>query len=89
MFPDLAAALDHEHAQAALRQDFGGEALLFPQEAQKQVLRTYVLVAEPFRLFGGVGEYALALIGKWKVYGSRNLLPNGRMLFDLLANGLN
>ena len=46
-----------------------------------------VPVREPFRLFGGIGQHALAFIAQRQIHRSRNLLPNRGVTLDLLADG--
>ena len=68
-------------------QDFRGKALLFSQQPQKQVFRANVPVRKPLRLFRGIGQNAFAFIAQRQVDRGRNLLPDGGMSFDLLADG--
>src|ERR1022692_751115 len=74
-------------AQAALVPDLGGEAFLFAQQAQQQVLGADVLVIEALGLFGAIGQDALAFVAQRQIHGGGNLFANGGMAFDLLANG--
>ena len=76
-------------AQAALVQDLGGKAFLFPQQAQQQMLGTDVLVIQALGFFGAIGEHALALVAERQIHRSGHLLPNGGVGFNLLANGFN
>ena len=69
-------------------QNLGGEAFLFAQQAQQQVLGSNVLVRKSLRFFRGVGQYALALVAQGQVHGSRDLLPNRGVPFDLLPDRL-
>ena len=78
---------DGGEAQAALVQNLGGEALLFAQQAQQQVLGADVLVVEPLGLFGAIRQHALALVAQRQIHRSGNLLANGGVPFDLLADG--
>ena len=73
--------------QAALMQDFGGEAFLFAQQAEQKMFGANVLVAEPFGFFGAIGEHAFAFVAEGKIDRSRNFLPHGGMRLNLLANG--
>ncbi len=72
--------------QAALLQDLGGKTFLFAQQAEQQVFGADVLVRQPFGLFRGVGEHALALVRERKIDRGRDLLADGGMAFDLLAD---
>ena len=67
-------------------QDFGGEALLFAQQAQQQMLGADVLVVQPLGFFGAIGQHALALMAERQIHGGGNLLANRGVSFDLLAN---
>ena len=67
---------DGGQAQTALVQDLGGEALLFAQQAEQQVLGADVLVVEPLGFFGAIGQHALALVAERQIDGSRNLLAH-------------
>ena len=69
-------------------QDLGREALLFAQQAQQQMLGADVLVVEPLGFLGAVGQHALALVAERQVDRRRNLLANGGVPFDLLADGI-
>ncbi len=48
--------------QAAFAEDVGGEALLFAQQAEQQMLRADVLVIQALGFFRAVGEHAFALV---------------------------
>ena len=74
-------------AQAALMQDLGGEALLFAQQAQQQVLGADVLVVQALGFFGAIGQHALALVAQRQIHGGGNLFANRGVAFDLLADG--
>ena len=74
--------------QPALVQDLRGEALLFAQQAEQQVLGADVLVVQPLGLFGAVGQNALAFVAQRKIHGGGNLFPDGGVPFDLLADRL-
>ena len=75
-------------AQAALVQDLCRKALLFAQQAEQQVLRPYVFVRKPLRLFRRIGQHALALVAERQVNRCRDLFANRRMGLDLLADGV-
>ncbi len=77
---------DGGEPQAALVQDLGGEALLFAQQAQQQVLGADVLVIQPFGLFRAISQNALAFVAEGQIHGSGNLLADGGVPFDLLAD---
>ena len=47
-----------------------------------------VLVAQALGLFSGIRKDALALIGQREIDGGGNLFPDGGVLLNLLANGL-
>ena len=51
------------------------------------MLGSDVLVVEPFGLFRAISENALAFVAQGKIDRGGNLLPNGGVTFDLLANG--
>ena len=74
-------------AQAALVQNLGGEALLFAQQAQQQVLGADVLVVQALGFFGPISQDALALVAQRQVHGGGNLFANRGVAFDLLADG--
>ena len=78
---------DGGKAQAALVQDFRGEALLFAQQAQQQVLGADVLVIQALGFLGAIRQHALAFVAEGQIHRSGNLLANGGVAFDLLANG--
>ena len=78
---------DGGEPQPALVQNLGGEALLFAQQAQQQVLGPDVLVAQPLGFFGAVGQHALAFVAEGQVHRSGDLLADGGVSFDLLADG--
>ena len=73
--------------QAALVQDLGGEALFLAQQAEQQVLGADVLVVQPLRFFGAVGQHALALMAQGQIHRRGNLFADGGVAFDLLADG--
>ena len=78
---------DGREPQAALVQDLGGEALLFAQQAEQQMLGADVLVVQALRFFRAIGQHALALVAQRQIDRGRNLLPNRGVPFDLLADG--
>ncbi len=73
--------------QSALVQNLGGEALLFAQQAQQQVLGADVLVIQPLGLFRAISQHALALVAQRQIDRSGNLLADRGVPFDLLADG--
>ena len=73
--------------QAALVQDLGGEALLFAQQAEQQVLGADVLVVQALGFLGAIRQHALALVAERQIDRGRNLLADGGVAFDLLADG--
>ena len=75
--------------EAALLENFRGEAFFFAQQTEEQVFGADVLVAEALGFFSGVGQDALALVGERKIDGSGDLLANGCVGLNLLAYGLN
>ncbi len=75
--------------EAAFLQDLGGEALFFAEQAQQQMFCTNMFMAKALRFFRGVGQDALALVGEGQVDGRGDLLANGGMRFNLLANRFN
>jgi hypothetical protein len=68
-------------------QNLCGEALLFAQQTQQQVLRANVLMGEALGLFRGIGEHALALVAEREVHGRGHLLANRSVAFNLFPNG--
>src|SRR5580704_11652240 len=70
--------------ESALVQDLSREAFLFTQQPQQQMLRSDMLMAQPFRFLGAVSQNALALMAQGKIDGSRYFFSNGGMAFDLL-----
>ena len=75
--------------EAALLENLRGEAFFFAQEAEEQVFGADVLVAQTLGFFRGVGQDTLAFVGKRKVDGGGDLLANGGVGLNLLANGIN
>ena len=69
-------------------QNLGGEALLFAQQSQQQVLGADMLVIEPLGFLGAIGQHAFAFVAQREIHGGRNLLSNGGVPFDLLAYGI-
>ena len=55
--------------QPAFLQQVCSQAFFFAQKAQQQVLGANVLLLEPVRLLGGVGEHALGLMAQRKIDG--------------------
>ncbi len=47
-----------------------------------------VLVRQALGLLGGIGQHALALVAERQIDAGRNLLADGRVTLDLLANGV-
>ena len=78
---------DGRQTEAALVQNLGGEALLFAQQTQQQVLGANVLVGEALSLFRGIGEHTLTLVAQREIDRSRYLLADGGVAFDLFPNG--
>ena len=74
--------------QAALLQDLRGEALFLAQQAEQQMLRPDVLVAQPLGLFRRIGQHPLALVGERQVHAGRDLFADGGVRLNLLANRL-
>ena len=54
---------------------------------EQQVLGADVLVVQPLGFFGAIGQHALALVAERQIHGSGNLLADGGVSFDLLADG--
>ncbi len=69
-----------------LHQDGGGDAALFAQDPEQQVLGTDVVVKKPIRLFGGTAEDAFRLGTEWDLDRRRNLLAEDRATLDFLAD---
>src|SRR5208283_5629663 len=74
-------------AQAALHQNFRAKTLFFPQDAQKQMLCSHVLMAQALRFLRRHIQDALALRAQGHFHGRGNALANGDARFDLFANG--
>src|SRR5581483_88897 len=72
--------------QAALVQNIRRERLLFAEEPEQKMLRSDVLVVEPFGFLCAIRQHPLAFMAEGKVDGSRHLFPHGGLRFDLLAN---
>ena len=68
-------------------QNIRGEAFLFAQEPEQQMLGPDVLVVQPFGFLGAIRQHALALMAQRQVDGSRNLFPQRGVRLDLLADG--
>ena len=79
---------DGGQPQTALVQDLRGETLLFAQQAQQQVLGADVLVVQPLGFFRAIGQHALAFVAQRQIHGGGNLLADGGVAFDLLADRL-
>src|ERR1700686_2990254 len=67
-------------------QNLGGEALLFSQQSKEQMLGADVAMGEALGFFCGIREHAFALIAQWEINRGRDLLADGRVSFDLLAD---
>ncbi len=67
-------------------QDLGGKAFFFAQQAEQQVFSANVLVRKPFGLFGSVGQHTLTLVAQRQIHGGRDLLADGSVALDLLAD---
>ena len=78
---------DGGEAQPALVQDLGGEALFFSQQTQQQMFGANVAVREPLGFFGGIGQHSLALVAEREIHGGGDLLADGGVPLDLLADG--
>ena len=52
---------------AALLENLRRKTFLFTQQPQEQMFGSDVLVAEPLRLFGRIGQHAFALVGEWQI----------------------
>jgi hypothetical protein len=79
---------DGEEFQTTLVQDLGGEALLFAQEPEEEMLGADVLVREALGFFGGVGEHALAFVTERKIDRSGDLFADRGVAFDLFTDRL-
>jgi hypothetical protein len=69
-------------------QNLRREAFLLAQQAQQQMLRADVLVAQPLGFLRPVCQHALAFVAEGQVHAGGDLLADGGMSFDLLSNGL-
>ena len=78
---------DGREAQAALVQNLGGEALFFSQQTQQQMFGADVAMRKALGFLRGIGENPLAFIAQREIDRSRNLLADGGVSLDLLANG--
>ncbi len=79
---------DGGEPQTAFVQNFGRKALLFPQQAQQQMLRADVLVIQALGFFGAIRQHTLALMAQRKIDRRRNFLPDRGVPFDLLSDGI-
>jgi hypothetical protein len=79
---------DGGKTEPALVQDFSREALLFAEQTQQKMLGPYMFVIEAFGLFSTVRKNTFALVAQGKVDRRRNFLPNRRVPFNLLSNGI-
>ena len=77
---------DRRQPQSALVQNFGGEALFFAQQTEQQVFGADVLMGEPLRFLGGIGQNPLAFIAEREVDRCGDLFPDRGVSFDLLAD---
>ena len=67
-------------------QDLGRKAFFLAQQAEQQVFGADVLVREPLRLFGSVGQHTLALVAQRQVNRGGHLFADCRVGLDLLAD---
>src|SRR5262249_31298460 len=74
--------------QTALVQNFGREALFFPQQPEQQMLGSNVLVIEALGFLRAIGENALALVAQREINGSGNFFSDGGVAFNLLPDGI-
>ena len=74
--------------KSALVKDFRGDALLFAQDSEQQVLGADMPMIQSLRFFGGIRQNSFALIRKRQIDRRRHLLANRRSSFNLLANAL-
>ena len=51
-----------------------GEGFLLAKQAQEEMRRADVLVVEPLRLVGAIGQHTLALVAERKIHRGRHLL---------------
>ena len=66
--------------------DFGREAFFFAQQAQEEMFRTNVLVAEALSLFRAIRQHAFALVAQGEIDRRRHLFAYCRMSFDLFSD---
>jgi len=66
----------------------GRETLLLAQQAEQQMFRADVLVAEALRFLGAVRKNPLALVAEGEIDGGGDLFPYRRVGLDLFANRL-
>ena len=67
-------------------QNLSGKAFFFAQQSQKQVLGPNVLMRKTLGFFGGIRQHALAFVAQRKIDGSRDLLADRGVTFDLLPD---
>src|ERR1044071_4304086 len=53
------------------------------------MLSSDVFVRKALSFFSRISKHALAFVAQWKIDRRRNLLPDGRVSFDLFADRLN
>src|SRR5580698_8021452 len=73
--------------QPALMENLRGKTLFFPQQSEQQMLSSNVAVRKSLGFFRGVGENPLAFIAERQVHRRGNLLSDGSVPLDLLADG--
>jgi hypothetical protein len=67
-------------------QNLGRKAFFLAQQSQQQVLGPNMLMRKTFGLFGRVCQNPFTFVAEGKIDGSRHLLADGRVAFDLLAD---
>ena len=77
---------DRVEPHPLLHQDGGGDAALFPEDPEQQVLGTDVIVKKSIRLFGRTAEDAFGFGAERDFDRRRNLLAEDRAPLDFLAD---
>ena len=77
---------DGVEAHPLLHQDGGGDAALFAQDPEQQMLGPDVVVQQPIGFFGGAAQNALGFGAERNLDRGRHLLAEDRAALDFLAD---
>jgi len=77
---------DGVEAHPLLHQNGGGDASLFAQNPEQQVLGSDVVVQQAIGFFGRAPKHTFRLGAEWNLDGGRHLLAEDRATLDFLAD---